>query len=109
MSINYHSEKGNWNSFQSRSRKNKQTIKNQIKSNQRCNTPAVIDQFKSIPNKAKARFIKIEFIEIYRFITEKLLDNTVAHAEILTIIPDDIIELIKQARKSPFLPWEIFG
>ena len=33
-------------------------------------------------------------------ITEKLLDNAVSYAQTLTIIPDDIIQRIKQAGKS---------
>ena len=73
---------------------------NQIKFNQWCNTHAVIDWFKLIPNKTKAQFIKFDIVEFYPSITEKLLDNAVSYAQTLTIIPDDIIQLIKQARRS---------
>ena len=73
-------------------------ITNQIKCNQLRNTQAVIDWFKSIPNKTKAWFIKFGIVEFYPSITEKLLDNAVSYAQ--TIIIPDIIQLIKQARKS---------
>ena len=76
-------------------------ITNQIKCNQwRNNAQAVIDLFKSIPKKTKARFIKLDIVEFYPSITEKLLDNAVSYVRILTIILGDIIQLIKQARKS---------
>ena len=77
-------------------------ITSQTKCNQWRNTQAVIDWFKSIPNKTKTRFINVDIVEFYPSITENLLDNAVSYAQTLTIIPDDIIQLIKQARKSLF-------
>ena len=77
-------------------------ITSQTKCNQWRNTQAVIDWFKSIPNKTKTRFINFDIVEFYPSITENLLDNAVSYAQTLTIIPDDIIQLIKQARKSLF-------
>ena len=73
---------------------------NQIKCNQWRNTQAVIDWFKLIPNKTKAQFIKFDIVEFYPSINEKLLDNAVSYAQTLTIIPNDIIQLIKEARRS---------
>ena len=75
-------------------------ITSQTKCNQWRNTQAVIDWFKSIPNKTKTRFINFDIVEFYPSITENLLNNAVSYAQTLTIIPDDIIRLIKQARKS---------
>ena len=59
----------------------------------------MINWLKSISNKTKARFIKLDIVESYPSITEKLLDNVIFYAQTLTI-PDDAIQLIKQARKS---------
>ena len=75
-------------------------LTNQIKCNQWRNTQTVIDWFKLIPNKKKARFIKFDIVEFYAFITEKLLDSALFYAKTLITISDDIIQLIKQARKS---------
>ena len=44
-------------------------ITSQTKCNQWRNTQAVIDWFKSIPNKTKARFIKFDIAEFYPSIT----------------------------------------
>ena len=74
-------------------------IISETKCNQWHNTQAVIDLFKPIP-KRKAQFIKIDIVEFYPSITEKLLDNAVSYAQTLTIILNDIIQLIKQTRKS---------
>ena len=59
----------------------------------------MINWFKSISNKTKARFIKLDIVEFYPSITEKLLDNVIFYGQTLTI-PDDTIQLIQQARKS---------
>ena len=75
-------------------------ITSKTKCNRWHNTQAVIDWFKSIPNKTKSRFIKFEIVEFDPSITEKLLDNAVSYAQTLTRIGDDIIQLMKQARKS---------
>ena len=75
-------------------------ITNQITGTQRRNTQATIDWFKSIPNKTKARFTKFDIVGFYPSITEKLLENAVSFAQTLIIIPDNIIQLVKQARKS---------
>ena len=75
-------------------------ITSKTKCNQQHNTQAVIDWFKSIPNKTKSRFIKFEIVEFDPSITEKLLDNAVSYAQTQTRIGDDIIQLMKQARKS---------
>ena len=77
-------------------------ITNQIKCNQWRNTQSVINWFKLIPSKTKAPFIKFDIGKFYPSIPEKLLDNAVSYAQTLTIISDDIIQLIKQARKSLF-------
>ena len=58
----------------------------------------IIDWFKPISNKTKSRFTKFDIVEIYPFITEKLLDNTTSYAQTSTL-PADIIQLIKQVRK----------
>ena len=55
--------------------------------------------FKPTP-KRKAQFIKIDIVEFYPSITEKLLDNALSYAQTLTIILNDIIQFIKQTRKS---------
>ena len=75
-------------------------LTNQIKYNQWRNTQTVIDWFKLIPNKKKARFIKFDIVEFYPSITEKLLDCALFYAKTLITISDNIIQLIKQARKS---------
>ena len=53
-------------------RLNKELV-NKVKCNQWRNTHTVIDWFKSIPNKAKARFIKFYIVDFYPSITENLL------------------------------------
>ena len=58
----------------------------------------IIDWFKPISNKTKSRFTKFDIVEIYPFITEKLLDNATSYAQTSTL-PADIIKLIKQVRK----------
>ena len=78
---------------------NKELV-NKVKCNQFRNTHTVIDWFKSIPNKAKARFIKFDIADFYPTITENLLNNTLSYAQTLIRIDDDIIQLIKHARKS---------
>ena len=45
-------------------------ITNQTKCNQWSNTQAVIDWFKSIPNKTKARFVKFDTAAVYPSITQ---------------------------------------
>ena len=55
-------------------------ITNQIKCNQWRNTQKVIDCFKLIPNKSKARILKFDNDEFYPSITEKLLGNAVSYA-----------------------------
>ena len=64
------------------------------------NTHTVIDWFKSIPNKTKARFIKFDIVDFYPSITENLLNNALSYAQTLIRIDDGIIQLIKHARKS---------
>ena len=76
------------------------SITSQTKCNQWRNIQAVINWFKSIPNKTKAQFIKFDIIEFCPSIPEKLLDSTVSYAQTLSIIPNDVIQAIKQARKS---------
>ena len=78
---------------------NKELV-NKVKCNQWRNTHTVIDWFKSIPNKAKARFIKFDIVDFYPSITENLLNNALSYAQTLIRIDDDIIQLIKHARKS---------
>ena len=58
----------------------------------------LIDWFK--PNKIKSRFLKFDIVEIYPFITKKLLCNAISYAQTSTTLPVDIIQLVKQARKS---------
>ena len=53
-------------------RLNKELV-NKVKCNQWRNTHTVIDWFKSVPNKAKARFIKFYIVDFYPSITENLL------------------------------------
>ena len=75
-------------------------ITNQRKCNQWRNTQTVIDWFKLILNKIKARFIKFDIVQFFCSITEKLLDNVVSYAQTLTTIPDYIIEVIRRTKKS---------
>ena len=74
-------------------------ITSQIRCNQWRNTQAVVNWFKPIPNKTKARFTKFDIVDFYSCITDKLLHNAVSYAQTLTIIPDVIIQLIIQTRK----------
>ena len=76
------------------------SITSQTKCNQWRNIQAVINWFKSIPNKTKAQLIKFDIIEFCPSIPEKLLDSAVSYAQTLSIIPNDVIQAIKQARKS---------
>ena len=70
-----------------------------MKCKQWCIIQTVVDWFKSISNKTKARFTIFDNVEFYPSITEKLLDHNVSYIQTLS---DDIIELTKQARR-PFL------
>ena len=76
------------------------SITSQTKCNQWRNIQAVINWFKSIPNKTKAQLIKFDIIEFCPSIPEKLWDSAVSYAQTLSIIPNDVIQAIKQARKS---------
>ena len=52
--------------------------------------------------------MKFDIVEFYPSITENLLDNSVSYVQTLTMIPDDIVPLIKQ--DNPFsLLRETFG
>ena len=81
-------------------------ITNQIKYNRWRNTQTIIDWFKSIPNKTKARFMKFCIVEFYPSIIERLLDNALSYAKTLTTIPKNIIQLIKHEGKSLLLTEE---
>ena len=84
-------------------------ITNKTKYSQWPNYQAVIDWFKSIPNKTKARFIKFDIVEFFTSITEKLLDNAVSYAQTVSNAVSyaqiilDITQLSKQSRKSLLL------
>ena len=78
---------------------NKELV-NITKCNQWRNTQIVIDWFKLIPNKPKAKFIKFDIAEFYPSITERLLDNALTYAQTLITIDHEIIQLIKHSRKS---------
>lgn len=78
-------------------------ITNQIKYNKQRNNQTIIDWFKSIPNKTKARFMKFCIVEFYPSIIERLLDNALSYAKTLTTIPKNIIQLIKHEGKSLLL------
>ena len=68
--------------------------------NQWRSTITVIDWFKHIPNKSNARFIKFDICEFYPSISEKLLDSALAYAGSITEISREVVNVIKQARKS---------
>ena len=70
-----------------------------MKCKQWCNIQTVVDWFKSISNKTKAQFTIFDNVEFYPSITEKLLVYNVSYIQTRS---DDIIQLIKQARR-PFL------
>ena len=74
-------------------------IASQMKCKQWCIIQTVVDWFKSISNKTKARFTIFDSVEFYHSITEKLLVYNVSYIQTRS---DDIIQLIKQARR-PFL------
>ena len=65
----------------------------------------MINWFKSISNKTKARFIKLDIVEFYPSITEKLLD-VIFYAQTLTIIPDEKFNLLNKLENPYFLPDE---
>ena len=67
-----------------------------MKCKQWCNIQTVVDWFKSISNKTKARFTIFDNVDFYPSITETLLDNNVSYIQTLS---DDIIQLIKQVRR----------
>ena len=75
-------------------------VTNASKVNQLRNTSTVIDWFQTIPNKNKSRFIKFDIVELYPSISEQLLDKSINHARTLTTIDDNVIAIIKHARKS---------
>ena len=52
--------------------------------------------------------MKFDIVEFYPSITENLLDNSVSYVQTLTMIPDDIVPLIKQAHPFSLLR-ETFG
>ena len=64
------------------------------------NTRTVIEWFKSIPNKTKARFIKFDIAEFYPSINEPLLEDALNFAKSMTEISDEAKNAIKLSRKS---------
>ena len=64
------------------------------------NSQTVIEWFKAIPNKSKARFIKFDIAEFYPSINQSLLEAALNFALTKTTISDEAIEAIKLARKS---------
>ena len=64
------------------------------------NSQTVIEWFKAIPNKSKARFIKFDIAEFYPSINQSLLESALNFALTKTTISDEAIEAIKLARKS---------
>ena len=64
------------------------------------NSQTVIEWFKNIPNKRKARFIKFDIAEFYPSINEPLLESALNFAQTKFPISDDKIQAIKLARKS---------
>ena len=72
-------------------------------SNQWRNTATVINWFKEIPNKNNARFIKFDIAEFYPSISEDLLKKAIEYAGNITTITEDVMNIIKHARKSLLL------
>ena len=60
----------------------------------------ICSQFSS--SSVKARFIKFDIVEFYPSISEQLLDKSINYARSLSTIDDNVIAIIKHARKSLF-------
>ena len=75
-------------------------LREKLKVNQWKNSNSLISWFNSIKDKPSHTFLSFDIVEFYPSITEKLLDNVIKWAKILTNIPDDYITIIKHARKS---------
>ena len=68
--------------------------------NQWRNTNTVISWFKSIPRKSYTRFIKFDICEFYPSISEVLLDKAIKFAQTYTEVGEEVVTIVKHARKS---------
>ena len=68
--------------------------------NQWRNTSSVIKWFQNLPEKNKSKFLKFNIIDFYSSITEKLLKNAISFAKTFTVVSDNTIKIILNARKS---------
>ena len=68
--------------------------------NQWRNTSAVLNWFKSIPNKANCKFLKFDVVEFYPSISEKLLNDALSFARTMVEIDEDTLKIITHARMS---------
>ena len=67
------------------------------------NTKSVIEWFKSIKNKSKSSFIKIDIAEFYPSISKELLSKAIEYTQSVTTIEEKVIKTIYHACKSlPF-------
>ena len=65
------------------------------------NTATVIDWFKNIDkNVVNSRFIKFDIVDFCPSISENLLTSIIQYANKISPIQTEIINIIKQARKS---------
>ena len=64
------------------------------------NTTEAISWFKEIKDKHRKSFISFDIVDFYPSITEDLLDKAIAWAKQFTLISDNDIVIIKDARKS---------
>ena len=71
-----------------------------VQVNQWKSTKAVINWFKDIQDKSKCSFIKFEVDNFYPSITQTLFDKSVQFAKQYTVITEDDLKIIQQARKT---------
>ena len=68
--------------------------------NQWWNTSSVLDWFRTLQSNSKSRFVKFDIVDFYPSISEELLNKSLDFAKSIVEIKDDVIDVIKLARKS---------
>ena len=64
------------------------------------NTKDTLNWFKNLENKDHLEFLQLDIINFYPSITEKLFDLAIEYAKNIVSIPQETINIIKNARKS---------
>ena len=64
------------------------------------NTASVLQWFKGLENKSSLEFIQFDIVNFYPSITEKLFDDAIEFARTIIDIPQNIVDIVKNARES---------